>query len=119
MILNHINQKMPIYKDCTLAELLVVGTVLLFGTCVPLFLLTHFMLGFGWIGLALSILLLVPLTRFSLGRLQKIKFGKPYGYYQQLFLKKLHYSFLGTFLKVPFLQQQGKWSVRRCGKIKI
>jgi conjugative transfer region protein (TIGR03750 family) len=105
---------MPIYKDCTLGEMLFVGGCALFLLGTILSLITKFLLGFAWIGLTLAILSLVHVTRFLLGRLQKVKYGKPYGYYQQLFLRHLQKnSFLNSFLKLPFVQRHGKWSVRR------
>jgi conjugative transfer region protein (TIGR03750 family) len=105
MILNHVNHKMPIYKDCTLGEMLVVGGINFTVMSTIFSLLTSIFIGFAWIGFALSILLLVHATRFCLGRLQKIKYGKPYGYYRQWFLKKFNLH--------PCVIHQIKWSVRR------
>lgn len=110
MILNHINHKMPIYKDCTLFELLVASVAWLVIAGSLLSLLTWLFFGYALIGLTLSIFSLVHAVRFLLGRLQKIKYGKPYGYYQQLFLKKLHE--IGVVAS-PRIVRLGKWSVRR------
>ena len=107
MILNHINHKMPIYKDCTLGEMMVVGAFAFICLSTVLSLLTFLFFDFAWIGFAISILSLVHITRFLLGRLQKIKYGKPYGYYKHLMLKKQ------SFLKLPYLKRQGKWSVKK------
>lgn len=114
MILNHINHKMPIYKDCTLGELMFVGGCTLVTLSIGLSLITKILLGFAWIGFVITILSLVHVTRFLLGRLQKIKYGKPYGYYQQLLFKKLQKNFIfHSLLKLSYVQRQGKWSVRR------
>jgi len=107
MILNHINTKMPIYKDCTLGEMMFVGGFTFLITSTILSLLSWLFFNFAWIGFAVSILSLVHITRFLLGRLQRIKYGKPYGYYRQLILKKQ------SIFKLPYIQRQGKWSVRR------
>lgn len=114
MILTHINHKMPIYKDCTLFELLMVsGSVLILGGS-SLSLLTGLLFGYASIGSAISLLSFVPISRFFLGRLQKLKTGKPYGYYFHLFLKHIA---LGSptrhFWQTPYLIREGRWSVRR------
>jgi conjugative transfer region protein (TIGR03750 family) len=106
MVLNHINHKMPIYKDCTLGEMMVVGIFAFLIMSLVLSFLTFLFFGFAWIGFAISILSLVHVTRFLLGRLQKIKYGKPYGYYKQLILKKQ------SFIPLPYVQREGKWSVK-------
>lgn len=114
MILNHINYKMPIYKDCTLGELMIVGTVVFIGTSLTFSLITRLLFNFAWIGFAVAILLLVPLTKLVLSQLQKIKFDKPYGYYQQLLFKKIqNYSLFNHLFRIAFIQRKGKWSVRR------
>ena len=114
MILNHIHHKMPIYKDCTLGELLGVGVFVFLSLSGVLSVTAHLLFGFAWVGFAGAILLLVPITRLLLSGLQKIKYGKPYGYYQQWVLKQLqHTVVLRVFLKLPYMQRQGKWSVRR------
>ncbi len=114
MILNHVNHKMPIYKDCTLGEMLFVGSCTLVTNGLSLSLLSKLLFGYAWIGTALAIVSLIHVTRFLLSRLQKVKYGKPYGYYQQLIFKKLQNNFLfQRFFKVQYVQRQGKWSVRR------
>lgn len=114
MILNHINYKMPIYKDCTLGEVMAVGVFNLLVLSVSLSLLTELLFHIFLIGFILALFLLVHATRFSLSRLQTIKYGKPYGYYYQLLLKKLQQKPLcQSFLKLSYIQRQGKWSVRR------
>jgi hypothetical protein len=76
--------------------------------------ITKILFNFAWIGLAISIVSLVHTTRFLLGRLQKIKYGKPYGYYRHLLIKKLQKNnFIAAFLNIPYIQREGKWSVRR------
>lgn len=114
MILNHVNYKMAIYRDCTLGEILFVGSCTLITLSVGLSVITKLIFSFAWIGLTISILALVHITRFFLGRLQKIKYGKPHGYYQQLLLKKLQKNLiLQSFLRLSYVQRKGKWSVRR------
>ncbi len=113
MILPDIHHKMPIYRDCTLLEVMVVSF-----TCIVILMLlwvptTILLFGYGWIGVVLGIVLWVPTSKFFLARLQKLKFGKPYGYYQHVLLKKLSTSAFSSWLPIPFIQRLGKWSVRR------
>ncbi len=113
MILTHINHKMPIYKDCTLFELLAVSVSVLLIGGFSLSLLTRLLFGYGSIGIALILLSFVHISRFFLARLQKLKFGKPYGYYLHLFLKHLaHLTFTHYFWPSPWLMREGRWSVR-------
>lgn len=114
MLLNHINHKMPIYKDCTLFELLTVSCAyLIFGGLV-LSLLARILTGYASIGSALVLITLVHATRFLLGRLQRLKYGKPYGYYQQLLVKHLSQTAgLNIFWKSRLITRLGRWSVRR------
>ena len=114
MILNHINHKMAIYKDCTLGEMLLVGLIAFIVLFTSLTLMAWLLIGYWYVGLLISVFSLVHVTRFLLGKLQKMKADKPYGYYQQLILKKLsqHYLFK-KLIPLPYVQRIGKWSVRR------
>jgi len=113
-MLNHINHKMPIYKDCTLFELLMVTISYLLAVGSFLSLFTWLLLGYASIGCAITLLSMVHVSRFLLGRLQKIKYGKPYGYYQHLFLKKMAgIPVISAFWQSPWVLREGRWSVRR------
>ena len=115
MILTHINHKMPIYKDCTLFELLIVSSAVLVLGGSTLSILTWLLFGYASIGSALMLLSFVHLSRFFLGRLQKLKYGKPYGYYHQLFLKKLsQWPLVQAILAITLHHcVKGRWSVSR------
>lgn len=113
-MLNHVNHKMAIYKDCTLFELLVVSITWLVGVGFFLSLVTFLLFGYASIGCAITLLSMVHASRFLLGRLQKVKYGKPYGYYKHLFLKKIaRISLVQMFWKSPWILREGRWSVRR------
>jgi conjugative transfer region protein (TIGR03750 family) len=114
MIFHHIHHKMPIYKDCTFMELMLVGSSYLVLGGILLSILTKLFLGYGSIGIAFILLTLIHATRFILGKLQRIKYGKPFGYYQQALLKKLStFSLMTYFWSAPWITRQGCWSVRR------
>ena len=98
MILTHINHKMPIYKDCTLFELLAVSCAVLGVGGIIFFFIDLVLFGYASIGGAMMLLSFVHISRFFLGRLQKLKYGKPYGYYHSLFLKQLaHWPLVNFF----------------------
>lgn len=110
MILQEINHKMPIYKDCTLGEMLGVGAIVFFSEMLVLSLLSRFLCGFAAIGIALTLLSFFHITKYSLSQLQKVKYGKPYGYYKHLILKKLAER---GYIQSKYIIRIGKWSVRR------
>jgi conjugative transfer region protein (TIGR03750 family) len=114
MLLNAINHKMPIYKDCTLREMLGVGATVLLTNSLVLSLITKTLFGFAWIGFGIALVSLVPLTKLLLGQLQRVKVGKPFGYYQQVLMKHCQNNALFSALfKVAYLTRLGKWSVRK------
>lgn len=110
MILNEINYKMPIYKDCTLGEMLFVGTIVFSLEITSLSLLTKIIFGYSSIGATLTFISFIHLTKYFLGKLQKLKYGKPYGFYKQLLLKKLSEK---NLIRSPYVTRLGKWSIRR------
>ncbi len=114
MIFHHIHHKMPIYKDCTFLELMSVGSLYLIVGGALFAFLTQLLFDYAAIGMALILLSLIHATRFFLGKLQQIKYGKPYGYYQHVFLKRVSaWPYVDYFWQAPWLQRQGRWSVNR------
>jgi conjugative transfer region protein (TIGR03750 family) len=109
-MLNHITHKMPIYKDCTLTELMVTASVTLIILTLLLSILTKLLIGYAWPGYILATIFFFFVTKLALLKLQKLKYGKPHAYYQHLIVKKL--SQLGLINNV-YLIRSGKWSVRR------
>ena len=113
MILTHINHKMPIYKDCTLFEMIAISVAVLVMGGLLLSLFTRLVFGYASIGSGIILCSFVPLSRFFLARLQKLKQGKPYGYYFHLFLKQIaQWSWTRYFWQSPWLMREGRWSVR-------
>jgi conjugative transfer region protein (TIGR03750 family) len=112
MLLNHINHRMPVYKDCTLHEVITVGAIIFLGGMIALSALTKIIFGYGSIGMIITFLAFVPATKLALARLEQMKYGKPYGYYQQ----KLRFKLMCMgLLPHKFIIRQGKWTVRRRG----
>ncbi len=109
-MLNHINHKMPIYKDCTLMEVMVIAISSLITLTMMLSVLTRLLFGYFWPGYCLASLLFFFLTKFFISKLQKLKYGKPHAYYQHLVVKKLIQAGL---IKEIYLVRIGKWCTRR------
>jgi conjugative transfer region protein (TIGR03750 family) len=109
-MLNHINHKMPIYKDCTIGEVMAVAIASLVILTLGFALLTKILFGYIWPGYLLASALFFFITKLMLSKLQKLKYGKPYGYYQHLLIKKLSETGL---IHNKYLTRLGRWSVRR------
>jgi conjugative transfer region protein (TIGR03750 family) len=109
-MLNHINHKMPIYKDCTLGEVVIVAVATLAGLTVCFSLCTKLLLGYLWPGYLLASALFFFVTKFLLSKLQRLKYGKPCGYYRHLWIKKLSDRGL---IRSQYITRTGRWSVRR------
>ena len=109
MLLERINQPMPVYLDCTMGELLVLAGIslvacLLIGGSV-------FSLAFSraGIGLCLAVPISFLVTPMFAKALQLKKVGKPQGYYQQSARLWLEDKRL---LTTPYLRRAGPWSTR-------
>jgi conjugative transfer region protein (TIGR03750 family) len=109
-MLTHINHKMAIYKECTLGEVILVSVASFLGLTFIFSLCTKIMLGYLWPGYLIATALFFFVTQGLLSQLQKWKYGKPYGYYQHLLLKKLSKAQL---IESPYITRVGRWSVRR------
>lgn len=109
-MLNHINHKMPVYKECTLIEVMVTAIssflILVFGLSI----VSKVLLGYFWPGYLLASVFFIFVTKYLLSKLQKLKYGKPHGYYQHFILNKLAKYGL---IRSKYLTRIGKWSVRR------
>lgn len=109
-MLNHINHKMAIYKDCTLGEVVTVAITALITLTVFFSFCTKILLGYVWPGYLIASALFFFVTKYLLSQLQRLKLGKPYGYYQQWIIKKLSEKGL---IHSQYLTRLGRWSVRR------
>jgi conjugative transfer region protein (TIGR03750 family) len=109
-MLNHINYKMPIYKDCTLGEVMAVAITSYAILTVIFSLMTKILFGYVWPGYIVASVLFFFVTRIVLSKLQRLKYAQPYGYYQHLFTKKL--SNFGL-IRSRYVTRLGRWSVRR------
>jgi len=109
-MLNNINHKMPIYKNCTLFELMITTITTLTLLIIALSVLSKIFIGYLWPGFLLATIFFVFINKFMLNKLQQLKYEKPHAYHQQLVIKKL--AIIGL-IYVPYVIRIGKWSVRR------
>lgn len=109
MLIN-INHKMPIYKNCTLFELMITTGTTLTLLIIVLSILTKIFLGYLWPGFFLATIFFIFINKFMLNKLQQLKYEKPHAYYQHLVIKKL--AIMGL-ISAPYIIRIGKWSVRR------
>ena len=109
-MLNNINYKMPIYRDCTLIELMTVAISTLVILTITLSLISKILIGYLWPGYILASALFFFVTKLLLSKLQKLKYGKPHAFYQHLITKKLIEIGL---MQGKYITRIGKWSVRR------
>jgi conjugative transfer region protein (TIGR03750 family) len=109
-MLNNITHKMPIYKDCTLMEVMITAISSFLVLACLFSLIAKILFGFFWPGYLLGSSIFYFVTKLLLSKLQKLKYGKPHAYYQHLIIKKL--SNLGL-MRSSYLSRKGKWSVRR------
>ena len=109
-LLDAIYAPLPIYKHCTLQEIIILGSGVL-GISLLLFPIATFIIcGSAWLGLVIALPLSFVLTRLAIGYLAHLKYGKPHGYYQQYLRGQL--SRLGVY-RSPYITRVGRWSVGR------
>jgi conjugative transfer region protein (TIGR03750 family) len=109
-MLNHINHKMAIYKDCTLAEIMLISAVTLCVLTCVLSCVAKLLLGYFWPGYLLATSLFFFFIKLLLSKLQKLKYGKPYGFYQHRIVRRLSEK---GFIRSQFNIRVGRWTVRR------
>jgi conjugative transfer region protein (TIGR03750 family) len=112
-MLNNINHKMAIYKNCTLVELMITAIATLCVLTLIFSIITKLMFGILWPGYLIASVLFFFVTKILLSKLEKLKYGKPYGFYQHSIIKNL--SGIGI-IHSRYVIRVGRWSVRRIKK---
>jgi len=102
-----IQQPLPIYKQCTLQEIIILGSGILLISSLVFPLMTWLCCWSGMIGLALAFPLSFGFTRLAIGRLATLKQGKPHGFYQQTLRNRL--ARVGLY-RLPYVTRVGRWS---------
>ena len=107
---NRLDKEPAIFRGCSLSELmlLVIGSLLF---CVPFFLLLLSMIGYPMMGCGIGVVASIITILIGGNVLQKLKRGRPNGYYQAQ-IRVLLVKF--KFKKADFLMDQNRiWSVGR------
>lgn len=109
LLAERLNDEPPIFRGCSSSELGLI-TALAVLVWLPISVLIAWVLGAAAMGLGLAGVAIVA-TVIVMGSLfQRIKRGRPDGYYQQ----KLAIAFARTRLRpVPFIRRDGDWSIGR------
>ena len=114
---NEVNELLPlrlnaepsIFRGCSLSELMLLVTV---GgiTLIPLSVIVCGLLGYLMMGVGIGLLLVIAWVVMGAMILQKLKRGRPLGYYQlrlRLWLEDLH------LLRRSFIRQGQVWDIGR------
>ena len=107
---DRLNHKVSLYRDCTLQEILVLTLISLGISNITLGSLSFVMWKSILIGIALSFPMSFLLSILFICSLQKLKIGKPYGYYQQLVRLRLCDS---RIFASPYVRRSGVWRIGR------
>jgi conjugative transfer region protein (TIGR03750 family) len=113
VLAERLNVEPAIFKGCSSSEL---GMIVLLATAVwlPVSVLLAWMLGAPSMGLGLSAVAIVATVVLSAVLFQRLKRGRPHGYYQQRFAIKL--ASLGL-RRSPFIRRNGHWGLGRSNSI--
>lgn len=113
LLAERLNDEPPIFRGCSSSELgLITGVAILIW--LPVSLLIAWLLGAAAMGLGLAGVAIVATVIVMGSAFQRIKRGRPDGYYQQRLLIALARTRLRP---VPFVRHDGGWSIGRQRRI--
>jgi conjugative transfer region protein (TIGR03750 family) len=109
LLAERLNDEPPIFRGCSSSELgLITGLAILIW--LPISVLVAWVLGAATMGLGLAGIAIVVTVIVTGSVFQRIKRGRPDGYYQQ----KLMIALARLRLRPsPFIRQDGNWSIGR------
>ena len=107
---DRLNHKVSLYRDDTLPDILERLQFSLLISKITIGSLSLVMYKSILIGIALSFPMSFLLSQLFICSLQKLKIGKPYGYYQQLVRLRLCDS---RVLSSPYVRRTGAWRIGR------
>lgn len=108
--LSYINQKMPVFKGCTLQEAGLIFSITYFICLIGLSIVSIDLFGTVLLGVALSIFPSIVISWALLIKIGRLKEGKPLGYSEIKI--NLWLSSLGL-KKNPYITQSRAWSIGR------
>ena len=109
ILADRLNVEPAIFKGCSSSELGVIVTLAVI-VWLPLSVLLAWLLGAPSMGLGMAGIAIVLTVVITASVFQRIKRGRPNGYYQQRFIIGL--SRLGL-RRSPFVQRDGSWAIGR------
>jgi conjugative transfer region protein (TIGR03750 family) len=107
-LVNHINTPMPIFKGCTLMEIMVLGAISVISSIVILSMITLICWGTLLLGMVLGLFASFGVIHLAIARFARLKANKPAGFYRQWFLLYLARHHL---CPNPRIDRQGRWEV--------
>ena len=105
-----IQYPMPIYKQCTLKEIIVVGCMVSLLTLILMPIVTGILLHALWLGFSLALPSSFGFTRWFVCQLERLKQDKPEGYAIQRLYRLL--SQYGLY-QSPYVTRVGRWCIGR------
>ena len=109
ILADRLNVEPAIFKGCSSSELGIIVAVAII-IWLPLSVLLAWMLGAPSMGLGMAGIAIVLTVVITAAVFQRVKRGRPDGYYQQQFIIAL--SRLGL-RRSPFVRRDGSWSIGR------
>nr|WP_231362634.1 TIGR03750 family conjugal transfer protein [Thioalkalivibrio sp. ALMg9] len=104
-----LNEEPPIFRGCSSSELLAILVLAVIGW-LPVGILLGFVVGAPMMGVGFAAIAVLGTVFITATIFQKIKRGRPTGYYQQRAMLALHRSGLR---KVPVTLRSGTWDLGR------
>ena len=109
ILADRLNVEPAIFKGCSSSELGVIVTLAII-ICLPLSVLLAWGLGAPSMGLGIAAFTIVLTVAITAAVFQRVKRGRPDGYYQQQFIIAL--SRVGL-RRSPFIRRNGSWGMGR------
>ena len=110
MLIEEINHRMPIYKNCSLVEVMILGLIVLSLSLLTFPLATKLLVNSFASGLVTALLGSFGLTSLAISQLSQLKAGKPAGFVSQQFRLWLDDWHL---MRSPFIRRVGTWTTGR------
>ncbi len=114
ILADRLNVEPSIFRGCTSSELGIIVTLAVL-IWLPISVLLAWGLGAASMGLGIAGVAIVATVVISASIFQRLKRGRPHGYYQQRFIMGL--STLGL-RSSPFINRNGYWAIGRNKSIK-
>jgi conjugative transfer region protein (TIGR03750 family) len=109
MLPTRLNAEPPVFRGCSISELLAIAGLSV-AICVPVSILLLSFIGYAMMGIGVGSLLSIGGVVVGATMLQKMKRGRPIGYYQLQIA--LMFDKAGI-KKLPIIKRSGHWGIGR------